>query len=197
VLVIVALLALFLAGCGSSSSDQVAQQEKVQQVKDHIGQIKRYIAQHRASGRAHQWRDQVQAATRSDLSAARACLLNAGFRTASRHGQYGVTHIGADQAFDIREVTLGTPTGVYMIGIAPSAEVARAWLRWLSSIGMENFYGGIRSGTAAFAATPRPGTLLNGNEAYFAERKTVLPCAFEMPAMSGAREVVGNWRHYP
>src|SRR3954447_18443158 len=43
------LLALFTAGCGPSSSDQAAHQEKVQQVKDQIGQINHYIAHRTAS----------------------------------------------------------------------------------------------------------------------------------------------------
>jgi hypothetical protein len=195
-LVIVALLALFVAGCGSSSSDQAAQQEKVQQVKDQIGQIKRYIAHHRTSGHTRQRRDQVQAATRSDLSGARACLLKAGFRTPSRPGSFGVTHIGTDH-FDVREVTLSTRTGIYKIGVAPGPAAARAWLRSWRDAASGTFYGGITSSAAAFAATPRPGTLLNGNKAYFAERRTVLPCAFELQAMSGPREVIGYWRHYP
>jgi hypothetical protein len=43
----VALLVLVAAGCGSGSGDQANREAKVQQKKDQIGQIQRYIAQHR------------------------------------------------------------------------------------------------------------------------------------------------------
>jgi hypothetical protein len=146
-------------------------------------------------------RNRIPAAARSELTRARACLLRDGFRAASNSRSYGVTHVaggrGADAAFHIQEVTLSTHTGIYSIGIAPSPYAARAWLRALSSMGSQTNYGGIASGAAAFAATPYPGKLLNGDTAYFAERRTVVSCAFGMPEMSGSREVIGYWRHSP
>jgi hypothetical protein len=45
----VALLVLIAAGCGSSGGDQATQEAKVQQTKDQIGQIRRYVAQHRTT----------------------------------------------------------------------------------------------------------------------------------------------------
>lgn len=48
-LVVVALLAPIVAGCGSTSNDQATQQQEVQQVKAHISRIKQFIAQHQST----------------------------------------------------------------------------------------------------------------------------------------------------
>jgi hypothetical protein len=49
---ILALLVVFAAGCGSSSG-QATQQEKVQQIKDQIGQMQRYVGEHRTGSGGH------------------------------------------------------------------------------------------------------------------------------------------------
>jgi hypothetical protein len=48
VLFVASTALLLVAGCGSSSSDHATRQEKVQQIKDQIGQIQRYVGEHRS-----------------------------------------------------------------------------------------------------------------------------------------------------
>jgi hypothetical protein len=145
----------------------------------------------------------THAAATAELKDARACLLKAGFPAASTRRTGGVGHVelpdpaGYTEA-DVNHVAqlwLGTKLGFYSFGIAPSAHFAREWLQGLSAEGMGTFYGGVRRGSAALASTPGRGGL-KGNQAYFRQRRSLIPCALAMPAMSGPREVIGSWRHY-
>jgi hypothetical protein len=84
-LVILALLALGAAGCGSGSSDQTAQQQKVQQIKDQVHRIQQYVAQHQSSSDEHQIGDASTVMARQDRPPSRKCpqALRAGRNAAS------------------------------------------------------------------------------------------------------------------